>query len=68
MSAAFKIGDRVRLSAGHRHPGYRAGDTGTIAAVLPPAVGGGEEVYQVRMDGREEALYPAFYADELEEE
>ena len=68
MKAPFKIGDRVRLAAGHRFPEYRAGDSGTVAAVLPSTARVGGAVYQVRMDGRDEALYPAFYAEELEPE
>jgi len=68
MPGTFEVGDRIRLKAGHRHPGYRAGDTGTVRAVMPSATSGGQDLYQVSMDGSEEALYPSFYADELEAE
>jgi len=64
--ASFKTGDRVRLRAGHRHPGYSAGETGTVTAVIPSTTSGGEDLCQVRLDGKEEALYPSFFANELE--
>jgi hypothetical protein len=67
MPDAFKIGVRVRLTLGHRHPQFRAGDTGMIAAVMPSAASDGEALYQVRIDGAADALYPMFYAGELEE-
>jgi hypothetical protein len=63
---SFKIGDRVRLRVGRRHPEYRAGDTGTVAAVMPSESTSGQEVYQVRMDEGGAELLPVFYADELE--
>jgi hypothetical protein len=68
MAGSFKIGDRVRLRDGHRHPGYHVGDTGTVTAVIPSPTSGGEALYQVRVNGKKEALYPCFYADELEAE
>ena len=67
MPAPFKLGDRVRLTEKQRHPANRAGDTGTIMAVMPSLAGGGPELYQVRMDEGKGSLYPAFYADELEQ-
>ena len=66
--ASFKIGDRVRLTARHRQRGYHAGDTGTVIAVMPAATSDEKGLYQVRVDGKEEALNPSFYADELEPE
>jgi hypothetical protein len=66
MTGSFKIGDRVRLRAGQRYPGYRADDSGTVVAVLPSTGSGGSPLYQVGMDGDEGGLPPAFYADELE--
>jgi hypothetical protein len=33
---------------------------------MPSGTSGEEDLYQVRMDGKDKALYPSFYADELE--
>jgi hypothetical protein len=66
--ASFKIGDRVHLAACHRQRGYCAGDTGTVITVMPAATSNGKDLYHVRVDGKEEALYPSFFADELEPE
>jgi hypothetical protein len=66
MTGKFQIGDRVRLMVGRHLQGYSVGDTGTVTAVLLPATGAGDVVYQVRIDSGEATLYPAFYAEELE--
>jgi hypothetical protein len=68
MSGPFKIGDRVRLTACHRQRGYCAGDMGTVIAVMPAVTSDKKGLYQVRVDGKDEALNPSFYADELEPE
>jgi hypothetical protein len=63
---AFQVGDRVRLKAGPRYPGYKPGDTGTIAAKLPTTTRIGVELFEVIMDRERRSMLPAFYADELE--
>jgi hypothetical protein len=62
----FQVGDRVRLKAGRHHAGYQQGEMGTIAAQMPSTTRFGVELYEVEMDEDEQALRPAFYADELE--
>ena len=57
--ASFKIGDRVRLRAGPRHPGYSAGETGTVTAVIPSTTGGGEDLCQVRLQSQADFLSPS---------
>jgi hypothetical protein len=66
MTRSLQISDRVRLKITLRRQGYRAGDTGTVVAVMLTATRAGEVVYQVRIASDENELWPAFYADELE--
>jgi hypothetical protein len=64
--SVFQVGDRVRLKPGRHYPGYKPGDTGTIAARLPSTTRIGIALYEVVMDRDGQSLLPAFYADELE--
>ena len=41
---------------------------GTVIAVMPAVTSDKKGLYQVRVDGKDEALNPSFYADELEPE
>jgi hypothetical protein len=66
MHPGFRVGDRVILTQGHRHPPYRAGAIGTVIAVLPLSGNLGPRLYQVRLDGDDAILLPSFYAEELE--
>ena len=66
MTPPFQVGDRVRLTPKYRGSQFRSGDAGTIVAVLPPSSSQRSLVYQVRLDGGEGRLYPAFYEEELE--
>ena len=66
MTPEFKVGDRVRLRPGRRHPGLLPGDTGTIVTVLPPSGGETQSLYHVRLNRTTAGMYGTFYADELE--
>jgi hypothetical protein len=66
MPPSFQVGDRVRLAPGYRRPQFRAGDTGTIVAVLPSPSAQGTPLYQARLDAGDAMLYPTFYEEELE--
>ena len=66
MDEAFKVGDRVRLKSGIRHPGLIAGDTGTIVAVIPASAPSNQAGYHVRLNRSTAGLYATFTAAELE--
>ena len=66
MDEAFKVGDRVRLKSGIRHPGLIAGDTGTIVAVIPASDASNQPGYHVRLNRSTAGLYATFTAMELD--
>jgi hypothetical protein len=67
VSAALKPGDRVRLTATTRLPGYHPGERGTVVGVVPNPVGGNLPSYTVAMDKNSPSATPARFAeDEIE--
>jgi len=66
VDEAFKVGDRVRLKSGLRHPGLIAGDTGTIVALIPASDASNQPDYHVRLNRTTAGLYATFTAAELE--
>jgi hypothetical protein len=67
MSLTLKPGDRVRVTAANRLPGYHPGDTGRILKVVPNPAGGSLPSYTVAMDKNSPSAEPAiFAADEIE--